>query len=78
MKKILLLAAVAGLMAVTCKKDYTCECTTTMTTPSGTTTTTAEGKTGKMKKADAEKKCDESDASASSGPYSTVVECKIK
>ncbi len=27
MKKIILLAAVAGFAAVSCKKDYTCECT---------------------------------------------------
>lgn len=31
MKKILLIAAVAGLSMVSCKKDYTCECTTTVT-----------------------------------------------
>ena len=77
MKKILLIAAIAFAFTA-CKKDYTCECTTTMTTSTGTTTTSAEGKTGKMKKADAEKKCDEGDASAVSGPFSTNVECKIK
>ncbi len=79
MKKVLLIAAVAGLAFASCKKDYTCECTTTyvvngVTQPS----TTAEGKTGKMKKADAETKCNEGDITASSGNNSTTIECKIK
>ena len=29
MKKVLLIAAVAGLSMVSCKKDYTCTCTVT-------------------------------------------------
>lgn len=60
MKKILLIAAVAGFAMTSCKKDYTCECTTSSTAP-GFTTVTASGTTGKMKKADAEAKCNEGD-----------------
>ncbi|MEI8136102.1 MAG: hypothetical protein WCH21_02140 [Bacteroidota bacterium] len=33
MKKILLIAAVAGLAMVSCKKDRTCTCTTTSDAP---------------------------------------------
>ncbi len=39
MKKILLIAAVAGLAMASCKKDYTCECTESSTIPGSTTTT---------------------------------------
>lgn len=78
MKKILLVAAVAGLAFASCKKDYTCECTTTSTAGGVSTSATVEAKTGKMKKADAEKKCDEGDFTASSGSSSTSIECKIK
>lgn len=73
MKKILLVAAVAGLSMVSCKKDYTCECKTT----SGSTTATASGATGKMSKKDAEAKCNEGDSSYSSGGISYTTECSI-
>lgn len=56
MKKALLLAAVAGLMAVSCKKNYTCECTTTSTDPNDTPDTYSYS-LGKQKKKDAESKC---------------------
>jgi len=55
MKKLLLMAAVAGLFTVTsCKKDYTCNCTVGSTT----TPTTIEN----VSKADAEAACDALDA----------------
>ncbi len=33
MKKVLLIAAVAGLAMASCKKDYVCECTMSSTEP---------------------------------------------
>lgn len=40
MKKILVIAAVAGLAAVSCKKDRTCECNVTPTSGTAYTVTT--------------------------------------
>ena len=40
MKKVLLVAAVAGLSMVSCKKDYTCECTVTTAGVSATASST--------------------------------------
>lgn len=41
MKKILLIAAVAGLAMASCKKDRTCTCTKTQTPPSGSAITSS-------------------------------------
>jgi len=73
MKKVLLVAAVAGLAMVSCKKDYTCECTTTDNGTVVSTTTV----TGKMKKKDADSWC--TGNVTSSVPGSTIkMECKLK
>ena len=83
----MLIAAVAGLSLVSCKKEYTCDCTTTSTiymngqaTVSGPTTTSTN--LGKMKKDDAEAKCNEGDAEATSGDTNfggkTVQTCDLK
>ena len=83
MKKVLLIAAVAGLSMVSCKKDYTCECVTSSNF-SGYASTTSSGKTGKMKKSDAESKCNEGDASTTGvnpltlETYTIKSECTIK
>lgn len=69
MKKILLIAAVAGLSMVSCKKEYTCECKYT-----GVVTGTVSEKFDKMKKKDAEKKCDEYDESVAG----QTAECSLK
>ncbi len=69
MKKILLIAAVAGLTFASCKKDYTCECKFT-----GVITGSASETFTNMKKKDAEKKCDEGDESVNG----QTVECSIK
>lgn len=54
MKKILLIAAVAGLAMASCKKDRTCSCTQTWTPSSGpATTTTTEITVEKVTKAQA-------------------------
>ena len=72
MKKILLVAAVAGLSLVSCKKDYTCECTTTSTSYNNGVATVgtpivSSGGTGKMKKDDAKKDCEGKSSSVSTG-----------
>ena len=43
MKKVFLVAAVAGLSMVSCKKDYTCECTVTSPAGTATSSTTING-----------------------------------
>lgn len=67
MKKITLLAAVIiAASFASCKKEYTCECTTTI----NGATYTASGTSGKMKKKDAKTWCENGNDS-----YTT---CKIK
>ncbi len=78
MKKITLLTVVlAGLAFASCKKDYTCKCTTTTTTSGVSVVTTASAATGKMTKKDAEAKCNEGDASATVLGSSVVTACDI-
>jgi hypothetical protein len=73
MKKILLVAAVAGLSLVSCKKDYTCECTTTQ----NGTVVASSSYTAKLKKKDAESWC--SGNATSTGGGSTITSsCKLK
>jgi hypothetical protein len=57
MKKVLLVAFVAGLAMTSCKKEWTCECTVTLYTNGASTSTTVSGKTDKMSKKDAKDKC---------------------
>jgi len=66
MKKVLLIAAVAGLAMVSCKKDYTCECTYSGSGISGTTSATIKDTKKKAKDA-----CEK-------GTIAGSVECKIK
>jgi hypothetical protein len=82
MKKILLIAAVAGLAMASCKKDRTCTCTYTSTPASGAATTWTEETT--VKKA---KKGDAIDGMCASGSYQTTapvagtktdVKCELK
>jgi hypothetical protein len=53
MKKILLVAAIAGLSMVSCKKDYTCTCTATI----GGTAQTYTYPLNDVKKKDAKDLC---------------------
>ena len=69
MKKLFIVAVVASFGMVSCKKDYTCECTTTSGGQTSKTTSTI-----KAKKDDAKKTCES--ASISSG--SSSISCKIK
>jgi hypothetical protein len=70
MKKAFLIASVAGLALVSCKKDYTCECTTT---DNGTVLSTTTF-TGKMKKKDSETWCTNNVVTSGT----TKMECKLK
>ncbi len=69
MKKIIAIAAMAVLVLSSCKKDYTCECTTT-----GNGQTATASSTVKATKKDAKEAC-ESGSSSASG-YTTT--CAIK
>jgi hypothetical protein len=62
MKKIILLAVVAGLASVSCKKDYTCECTSKDNTGKVTDTSTL---TFHASKSDAETACNSNYTSSS-------------
>ncbi|MCB0410601.1 MAG: hypothetical protein KDD29_10310 [Flavobacteriales bacterium] len=80
MKKVLLVAAVAGLAMASCRKDRTCECKDTSDQPgfvSSTTVYTAK----KMKKKDAVKMC-QSYTSKVTGPvaaqYYYGEDCELK
>jgi hypothetical protein len=76
MKTILSLAVLATLALTSCKKDYTCTCTTTVHQPAfnyggmevqeeSTTTSTPVSSTIKDKKDDAKTKCESSNGTTS-------------
>ena len=69
MKKVLLIAAVAGLSFASCKKDYTCECTISGNGVSGSTTATIK---------DTKKKAKDACEKGSSEVMGTTTTCKIK
>ena len=72
MKKIVTIVAVAlfgALVLPSCKKDYTCVCTSTINGVS----TSVEAKTGKMSKKDAKTACEQT---VSAG--GVTMECKLK
>lgn len=78
MKKLVLAIAALGLVSLTsCKKEYTCSCTTFSNAP-GFTATTVEGKTDKMKKSDAKTKCEAGSSSTTAGGYTSGAKCEIK
>lgn len=55
MKKLVFAAAALGLISLTsCKKEYTCKCTTTV----GSTSTSVQAKTAKLSKKDAKAACE--------------------
>lgn len=75
MKKTLLVAGVALLGLASCKKDYTCSCTSTVTVPefqyqgfvvqTGSTTTSSASTIINDKKSDAETNCTAQNATTS-------------
>ncbi|MBL7930764.1 MAG: hypothetical protein JNL60_02625 [Bacteroidia bacterium] len=68
MKKVLLIAAVAGLAFASCKKDYTCECTGTGYS--------AQAEYKKVKKKDAQSSCDK--AADAAKAFGSDITCKLK
>lgn len=79
MKKVLLVAAVAGLAMVSCKKDYVCECTTTSTIP-GYTTSTSKSTVVEVSKGRAKAGCATTSSESTFGgsTYVTTRECSLK
>lgn len=88
-KNMILIAAIAVSILVSCKKEYICECvteTTTIDSFSDTTYTSEseieEIKTEKIKKKDAKGKCESMSATFSSGFFGISVvsktTCKLK
>lgn len=74
MKNLLLVAAVLFTVSlVSCKKDHTCECVTTIDGTSTTTSTTINDK-----KSDAEEACNALDSSTELLGITTTVECELK
>jgi len=79
MKKITLLAVAALAMTfASCKKDYTCECKVTSNATGTNVTSTTSAATGKMKKKDAEAKCNEGDSNTTLAGLTVSSECSIK
>jgi hypothetical protein len=76
MKKLIPMIAVAALatMFTSCKKDYTCTCTSTVT---GSSAVTTKYPLGKQKKKDAESACNAMNATVSGGGMSASVSCKL-
>lgn len=76
MKKLTLLAiAVMAICFASCKKDYTCECTSTI---NGVAYSSSSSNTGKMKKKDADSKCNEGDKTYEISGSTYKIECMIK
>ena len=77
-KLFLTLFAVAAMTAVSCKKEYVCQCSKTYTSGTGTTTFDYSKFTYKDNKVRATSKCNENERSDSDifGNYS--IECDIK
>jgi len=74
MKKVVLgVAALSFLALVSCKKDYTCECTSTGSGFSGSSSVTINDT-----KKNAEEACEASASSASAGGSSVTTTCELK
>lgn len=79
MKKVLLIAAVAGLAMVSCKKDYVCECTNTSTFPGSVSSTSKYTMVGVSKGA-AKANCikSTSETTIAGTTYTDTDDCKLK
>lgn len=79
MKKNLLLAAFVGLAMVSCKKDFTCECTSTSTFP-GSTSSTQKYTIYDVSKGTAKRACIKRTYEYSGGgaTYTSTSDCKLK
>lgn len=78
MKKIITCVTVAAIAMTfaSCKKDYSCTCTTT-TSATGIPATTSKVSLGKQTKKDAESACNGKSSSASSGGVTVTISCKL-
>ena len=78
-KTILLFVAIAGLAMTSCKKDYTCECTTSSTVP-GYTSSTMKATIKDVSKKTAKDVCNKttSESTYSGVTYVTTQDCQIK
>jgi hypothetical protein len=76
MKKLFPLAAIAvfAVMFTSCKKDYTCTCTQTVT---GSTPVTTTVSLGKQTKSDADKACSNYNVTSSAGGTSVTTSCHL-
>jgi len=76
MKKLIPFVAIAALamMFTSCKKDYTCSCTTTFT---GSSPVNSSMKTGKLSKKDAKAMCEKNNGTTTVSGISATVSCKI-
>ncbi len=75
--------AIVAFSISSCKKDYVCECTTTVTDPSGDVSTNpVDNRTYRdSKKHDAKSHCQKStfvEVGPSGGTQTTVRDCKLK
>ncbi|PWH81371.1 hypothetical protein [Brumimicrobium oceani] len=76
MKKVLFIGMLFGGLALTsCKKDYTCECTTTTNMEGIADTSFSE--TINDKKDEAKEKCESMSTSVTSGDFYTKTDCII-
>ena len=77
MKKLLLVAAVAGMALTSCKKDYTCECTTS-TNVLGMTQSATASTTIKDTKSKAKEACEKGNSTANTFGGTVTTACAIK
>ena len=76
MRKIsLLLIVFFAISMASCKKDYICDCTTSI---NAGTTGNSTSNTGKMKKSAAETKCNEGDNTTTVSGVTTKTECSLR
>lgn len=76
--------ALLALIIISCKKDYTCECTTTNATGNNTGSSSSTSVITKTKESNAKKICSSSDdvftysAGSSTAVYTSVKTCNVK
>ncbi len=80
MKKLILIgAALVAISFTSCKKIWTCECTSSVTVGGQTTTSSASGKSEKkMSKKDAKSDCESKNGTTETAGVTTKLECGLK
>ena len=77
MKGILLAQALFSLLAISCKKEYTCDCTTQQSFGTYSQNVSSTSTTPKMTKQEAREYCN-TNVGNSAGGVSQSVECKLR